>query len=470
MPIFKSVKDLIRASLPALLALLLTGPAVALAEGPPEERLNQLEEQVKALQAALEELRDQQPETPAKEETAREAHLDELERRIDLLASELEDLKIGEAAVVADQSVHGFGPAASKVYRTEDGLSIGGYGEMLYQSFDSSRDDGSPSGATDQLDFLRAIVYFGYKWNDRWLFNSEIEFEHGSTEEDGSVSVEFAYFDYLWKPELNLRAGLVLVPMGFLNELHEPTTFLSAKRPDTERLLIPSTWRENGLGVFGDAGGFSYRTYLVNGFDASGFSAAGLRGGRQNGSESKAEDFAWVGRLDYTGTPGLLAGVSAYVGDAAQDLTGPGGTGLGVRTSILEGHVDWRWRGLELRGLWAQAEVDDAARLNEALGLSGSGSVGEELEGFYLQAGYDVLARSGSGRSLVPFVRWEQLDTQKRVPAGFSRNPARDIESLTLGLAFKPFDRFVLKLDYQDYDNGAGTATDQLNLALGYVF
>ena len=70
---------------------------------------------------------------------------------------------------------------------------------------------------------ITAVLYFGYKFNDRFLFNSEIEFEHGSTEDDGEVSVEFAYLDYLWRKPLNVRAGLLLLPLGFVNELHEPS-------------------------------------------------------------------------------------------------------------------------------------------------------------------------------------------------------------------------------------------------------
>src|SRR5690606_5504586 len=117
----------------------------------------------------------------------------------------------------------------------------------------------------------------------------EIEFEHASTGQGGEVSVEFAYLDYLATPHLGVRAGMVLVPMGFVNELHEPTTFLGTTRPLTESTIIPTTWRENGAGVFGDIGDFSYRAYVINGLDAvgggssraGGFSAAGLRGGRQ---------------------------------------------------------------------------------------------------------------------------------------------------------------------------------------------
>jgi hypothetical protein len=374
-------------------------------------------------------------------------------------------MKTGEAAAEADESQYGLGPAASKIYRTDRGLSIGGYGELLYQKFDSERDNGTDSGRTDTFDLLRGVLYFGYKFNDRWLLNTEIEYEHAG----GEVSVEFAYIDYLWRPEASLRGGLLLVPMGFINELHEPTVFLGANRPDIERLIIPTTWRENGFGLFGEAGPVSYRTYVVNGFRGAGFTAAGLRGGRQKGNQAKAEDFAWVGRLDFTGVPGLLVGGSAYVGDSGQDLETSGGDGISVGTSLIEGHLEWRWRGLEFRALGVQAELDDVADLNRALGLTGNQSVGEKLQGYYLQLGYDVLAGRGD-RALIPYVRWETYNTQDEVPAGFRANPANDIEVLTLGLALKPIEQIILKIDHQNYDNAAGTGVDQLNVLLGYVF
>jgi hypothetical protein len=427
-----------------------------------EQRLAELEKEVAALKAAVATLREgaRQPDP----------RLDEIERKIGILAAELEDLKVGEAALIADTSVAGFGPAASKVYRAKSGVSIGGYGEWLYQAFDQEREDGADSGKTDTFDALRGILYVGYKFNDRWLLNTEVEFEHASTGKSGEVSLELAYLDYLYRSEIGFRAGLLLMPVGFINELHEPTTFLGAGRPETERRIIPTTWRENGVGVFGDIGDFSYRSYLVTGFKGAGFSSSGLRGGRQKGSKAKADDFAWVGRLDYSGVPGLTLGLSAYVGDSGQDLQSSDDSELSVPTTIWEGHVEWRYRGLELRGLLAHADIDDVTGLNEALGLSGSASVGSELEGYYLQAGYDLLAGSSRSRSLIPFVRWESLNTQASVPAGFQANPANDQQILTLGLSYKPIEQIVIKLDYQDISNGAGTGVDQINAALGYIF
>jgi hypothetical protein len=440
----------------ALAAVLFAG-APAFAQST-DARVQELEREVQKLKEEIDAMKGGQAGGDA-------GRLAELERRLEILAGEIEKMRIGEAAATADQSGYGLGPAASKIYRTERGLSIGGYGELLYQNFDSERDNGTASGRSDQFDLLRGIVYFGYKWNDRWLLNTEIEYEHAGSE----VSVEFAYIDYLWRPAMNVRAGLVLVPMGFINELHEPTVFLGANRPDIERVIIPTTWRENGFGLFGDLGAFTYRTYLVNGFRGAGFTSGGLRGGRQKGNQARAEDFAWVGRLDFTGAPGLLVGGSAYLGDSGQDLT-LSGRSVEAGTTILEGHLEWRWRGLELRAMGVQADLDDVADLNAALGFTGNQSVGETLKGHYLQLGYDVLAGRGGEKALIPYARWETYNTQDEVPAGFRANPANDVETLTLGLAVKPIEQLILKVDYQDVDNEAGTGIDQFNALLGYVF
>ena len=165
-----------------------------------------------------------------------------------------------------------------------------------------------------------------------------------------------------------------------------------------------------------------------------------------------------------------MIGASYYVGDSGQDATLAGGD-VDVRTQIFEAHAELRWRGLDLRLLAARADLDDVGQLNAVLGLTGNRSVGEELEGEYVQLGYDVLSHFDLGGSqLVPFVRWERIDTQAAVPAGFLRNPANEQDILTYGLDFQPLDQLVFKLDFQDFDNEAGTGLDQFNLGIGYVF
>lgn len=396
-----------------------------------------------------------------------------LQAQVDAITRELEELRLGQDVVVeADSSLLGFGPAASKVYKVRQGVSIGGYGEVLYENFGGTREDDAPSGQTDRLDALRAVVYVGYKFSDRILFNSELEFEHGSTSQSGSVSIEFAYLDYRISPSFGIRAGLLLPPMGFINEIHEPPTFLGTERPETERQLIPSTWREAGIGVFGGSGPVNYRAYLVNGFDAAGFGAGGLRGGRQNGSEAAAENFGAVGRVDYVGVLGLTVGTAAYLGNSGQGAVLPSNAAVdvGARTFIWDAHAEYKARGFDLRGLLAIATVDDAAEVNELNGLTGTASVGERLIGWYLQGGYDVLRGTGAGQQLVPYLRYEQLNTQDRVPDGFAANPATDRSVLTLGAMWKPLANVSLKADYQVVGTEAESGVNQLNVNLGYLF
>jgi hypothetical protein len=453
----------------ALGALLAHAMAPQAARGQDEDlakRVEQLERQVEQLQQQL-----------AVQDSAQ---LAQLRRQIEALTREIEELRLGEEVVVAaDTGLYGFGPAASKVYRTTQGVSIGGYGEALYENFSDLTEDGNPSGKTDQIDFLRAVFYFGYKFNDRLLFNSEIELEHASTSQSGSVSVEFAYLDYRATNLLGVRGGLVLIPMGFINELHEPPTFLGTERPETEQRIIPTTWRENGVGVFGEAGGFVYRGYLVNGLDAvgggsskaAGFSAAGLRGGRQKGSKAVAEDFAGVARVDFTGLLGFLVGTSIYAGRSGQGAESPiDGATIDAPTVIWETHAEYRAYGLDLRALLALASVDDVEEINAARQLSGDQSVGERLVGWYLQAGYNVLRLAQTNQGLIPYLRYESINTQDRVPDGFAADPANDEQVVTLGVAWKPIVNLAVKADYQFRRNGAGTGVDQFNVALGYLF
>jgi hypothetical protein len=396
--------------------------------------------------------------------------IEELERRIAALADEIENIDVGSPLNrPIGQGQFGFAPAASKIYSVDQGLSLGGYGEMLYT--------GNTPGS-DELDFLRAIAYVGYKFNDEWLLNSEFEIEHatvadnndgGGEEAPGSVSAEFVYLDYTpgGRSDFGVRAGLVLSPMGFINELHEPTTFLSANRPELERQIIPSTWRENGIGIFGESEDWSWRVYLINGLNGEGFSPGGLRGGRQKGGKASAEDLAIVGRVDYVGSPGLIAGVSAYSGGSGQNNS------FTANTTIFDAHVDYRNEGLRLRAIYVMATVDDVEELNAAKGIvAGESSVGEELSGFYVEAGYDIARYLGfSGpEQLIPFVRYEEFDTQAEVPDGFISDPANDRSSVTFGISYMPIPQVAIKVDYVDNDNGADSATDLVRAAVTYVF
>lgn len=365
----------------------------------------------------------------------------ELARRLDVLAQEIQDLQLGPAAGTSALPSGGLAPSASRVYRQAPGeVAIGGYGEMTY----TRPDEGSA-----EWDLHRVVLYFGYRFDENWLFNSEIEFEHGD-----EVSVEFAYVEGRLSDAVGLRFGHLLVPLGLVNEIHEPTTFPSAERPLVERFILPTTWHENGAGFTGEWGGISARAYVMNGFDASGFDLEnnGMRGGRQGGGEAAAENLAVAGRVDWVGTPGLLAGVAAYSGDSGQDDAGPD-----FATTVFDVHAQWEWRALRLRGLWASSNVEDAALLPTP-------APGEELEGAYLEAGWDFLAGDPRGRALIPFLRLERYDLSADAPGD------TDVRALTAGVAFHPIPQVAFKLDWTDLENDADTVSDLLAFTVGFSF
>jgi hypothetical protein len=417
-------------------------------------------------------------------ELARDDRIAELERKVEILTDELERTR-AEVAVPEQpelKSQYGLGPAASRIYGITRGLSIGGYGEGTYQALVGDKGSG-----TNRADWLRMVLYAGYKFTENIVFNTEIEFEHATTSSTvsssgGSVAVEFATLDFFWRDAANARAGLLLLPMGFLNQVHEPPFYFGVNRPEVERQIIPSTWRENGAGLFGTFFGESlqYEMYAVNGFNAAGFSPSGLRGGRQSGNRALAEDLAFVGRLDWSSLPGLLLGGSVYLGDSGQDQTLTTAMGSAALpdtfTALWELHADYEWRDAHFRTLFTMANLQDAGELSAALRTLGSlpatAAVASDMLGVYVEVAYDVwkLFFPESRKSFEPFFRFEWLDTQQDMPAGFSADESQRLAIYTAGFSFEPIPNVVIKSDYRNLDPQAGQRADELNLGVGFAF
>jgi len=443
-----------------------------------KERIRKLEEQLNQVTHELQEMK--------KEGSSENSRLDEIEKSLAVLAEEIKNLKdesVGGEVDIELKEVFGGAPGASKVYlKPGRGLSIGGYGELLISKI--------PDDGNNIVDAQRVILYAGYKFTENIIFNSEIEFEHATTSsnldgQDGSVSVEFAYLDFLIKDYVNIRGGLLLVPFGIINEIHEPTTFYGVFRPSVERQIIPTTWRENGLGLLGDidlqsAGTLSYKAYIMNSADSRGFSASGNRGLRTNGNRSRFNDVAFVSRLEYDPYPGITIGGSIYLGDTGQgvNVENPdspfNGQKIGGFFQMYELDADLQWRGFHVRTLAVWTALDDVDQINANLDFTGDESVGDEQFGWYIVAAYNIMTEIETNsrylNNISPFFRFETYDTQKSVPSGFSRNPANDRTEYTLGLNYLPIPNVVVKAEYQWLENDANTGDNQFNFGLGYVF
>ena len=404
--------------------------------------------------------------------------IQELERKVDILSQQLEAQQAGSAQPTANGGAgdYGMGSAASKVYSATGGLSIGGYGEFLYQNFDKKLQDGTVSPVNDQFDTLRGVFYIGYKFNDHIVFNSEVEFEHsGYSDEhpEGEAIIEFAYLDFLVNKAVNVRAGQLLLPLGFTNETHEPPAVLSAGRPFVERSggIIPTTWHENGLGLHGELpGNLDYRLYVVEGLNAAKFNAEGISDGRQDGNKANADRFALTGRLDWRPLPGVVGGIGFYRGSSIYSDPATGlNAGLSIPTTLLEAHAEYKASGWQFRGLYARTTLG-ASELATLGAADPAYAAGTRQWGGYLEAGYDLLSASGSKQALIPFARWERLNTQGSVLAGAMADGSMDQSIVTGGLSWKPIPQVAVKASYNWIKNAARTGRNELDIALGYEF
>ncbi|WP_026604287.1 hypothetical protein [Methylomonas sp. 11b] len=450
------------------------------AAGIPVEKPQTMDEMWKIIQAQQQQIDSMTKKLEAVAQKAPTGEVSNLERKTNVLTEEVEKLRT-ELVVpekVEYKSAYGLGPAASKVYQASKGLSLGGYGEANYQARvndQGGRDEDGNVRNSNNADLERLVIYAGYKFTDSILFNSEIEFEHGTTgegsEERGEVSVEFASLDFFINRMANVRAGMLLMPMGFINQIHEPPFFFGNNRPEVERRIIPSTWHENGLGLFGELlPGLTYTTYVVNGMNARGFASNGIREGRQGGSQALAEDLAYVGRVDYAPAfvPGLSVGGSAYLGKSGQNQFFAGEK-ADVMTELYEAHLQWKYRGLEFRTLGSFGHVGNAAILSAA---NGNGVIGSENYGWYSEVGYDILPHvlHDTTQYLAPFFRYERLDTVAKVPVGYADDFTKDIEIFQVGMNYKPIPNVVIKADYRNFNQKSGTSPDDFNLGVGFIF
>jgi hypothetical protein len=341
---------------------------------------------------------------------------------------------------------------------------LSGYMELHYNNPDSG--DG-------QLDFHRFVLLMTHGFTPRIRFTGELEVEHAiveGLEEEGELELEQAYVDFLIARSFNLRGGMMLVPLGIINERHEPPVFNGVERPLVDTVIIPTTWFDVGFGAHGELGaGLRYRVFAMAPLDATAFSAnEGLRGGAQQGAEANVRRMAVTGRIEYLGFRNLSLGASFWTGQSNFAVRSAG-------TSVRIGEADVRYhRGpLEVRAQFAQVHITDAARLNLALQRTTgiSPNVARALRGFYIEAAWRVW-NAGAPRDLVAFVRYEDADTQFRMPAGFQPLEQFDRDAWVAGATYFPDPDVAVKFDVVRVRNASGFVrpATSVNVGLGWWF
>lgn len=370
--------------------------------------------------------------------------------------------------------------SAEKILDSDGKLMIGGYGEVHYnQPFSNDiRSNGT-------LDVHRMVLMLGYNFNAKTQFVSEIEFEHVS-----EVYIEQAFLQHKVNNLINLRAGLLLIPMGIVNEYHEPTTFNGVERPLVDSKISPSTWREIGLGLSGNSidASLKYQAYLVNGFN--GYNGKGnlsgkngFRNGRQKGAESFISSPNVTGKLEYYGVRNLNVGLSGYFGKTQSSLyhgiQKTNGAALAkadssvVGISMLGADARYMHSGLQLRGQYYYAKISNTEQYNRFTTVNGvQNDLGSAMSGYYVEAGYNVLRSFANiSTELIPFVRYEQYNTHAATAGTLTQNNAYNSQAITTGLTYKLAKGAVVKTDLQLVKAESATEYSKVwNVGVGVMF
>jgi hypothetical protein len=340
-----------------------------------------------------------------------------------------------------------------------------GYGELNYSK---------PRDGVATADLARFVLGASVRLDERTRLASEIEIEHAvsSAGDAGEVEVEQAYVERSYGENLYARAGLLLVPLGLLNENHEPTHYYGVQRNGVETAIIPSTWREGAIALQGRSdSGWRWDLGVGTGFDLSRWDAGGSEGREsplgsihQELSLARAADLSGFLAVNYTGLPGLRLGAGLFGGGVAQSQPGLGAASL----ALWEVHASGSIGGWDLAGLYASGHLSGTRALNASLAGAAT-PVPEEFRGGYLQAAWRNMPL-GDGQ-LVPFVRHERYNTGARyvtlAPAPAPRSLPWTIGWLG-GLNWNAAPGLVLKADYARYSSGE--QPDRYDLGLGYAF
>jgi len=330
--------------------------------------------------------------------------------------------------------------------------SFGGYGEVLYNN-------GTTGSDLKEVDVQRFVLFFGHQFDDNLRFFSELEVEHANTDRSGEVELEQAYIEWDYAENHSVLAGLHLVPVGIMNETHEPDTFYGVERNRVESRIIPSTYRVNGVKFAGElTEGWNYDLALHEGLALSSPTSASIRSSRQGGSKASTEALAGTARVKYTGIQGLELGFAAqYQDNLTQDVSAFGSAE--IDGLLTEAHAIYQSGPFGLRALYSRWDIDNAiTALSDGAGR-------DEQEGWYIEPSYKLSEKLGI------FTRYESIDER----AGSTSGTAADSEErrILVGANYWLHPNVVLKADVQfdeDKNKTSANELDGFNLGLGWSF
>ncbi|MBQ9418145.1 MAG: hypothetical protein IJU19_06145 [Bacteroidales bacterium] len=392
-------------------------------------------------------------------------------------------------------------------------LTIGGYGEAVYSrhfysdnvfrySYASRYKDAPSYG---RVDLPHAVIMLGYDFGHGWSMGTEVEFEHGGieaavemeTEETGEfeheierggeVALEQFWVQKSFNPWLNIRAGHIVVPVGMTNNGHLPTQFFTVYRPEGENTIMPCTWHETGVSLWGKVGHWRYEAQLLPALNSNLFNDAGWV---HNGSASPyefrpANGLAGAARLDWTGIKGLRLSLSGYVGrcfnnDIRTTIYPATSRYYGATGIVAIGAFDFAYKSKAFiaRGNFDYGSLGDAGLIStlnkNQTTMNGNPyphtTVGEHAWDASCEAGVNLLGWSHSSRKLWLFGRYDHYDSF--IPAsGFMDVAWAEKQILTAGLNYYPIPEVAVKAEYSLRGVGKpGTYNNEPYIALGVTW
>jgi hypothetical protein len=389
-------------------------------------------------------------------------------------------MAVAQPVITAEDSLHRENSFLSR-------SSLGGYGNAFYQN------DFNTQEAV--VNFERFVLFVGHKFSNRISLFSEIELEDAKLEggePGGELALEQAYLKFIINPQLYLATGLFIPRIGMLNENHLPINFNGNERTMVERLIIPATWREMGVGLYGSVNSIplEYSFALLNGLNSGAFEhGTGIRGGRGGGKEATGNSLAVTGaavwqpsdfRIQVSGYYGGSVGLAPLQSDSLQLTSGWWGTPVG----LAEANVQYEVSGLTLKVLGAVVSIPDAEEINRAY----ANNTPLFEYGFYAEAAYNILENSKglSSQQINLFARYEQLNVNASIPANGIDDPTLDQRHVLIGFSYLPIPNVAIKTDVrllhtgpQNPDliinpNPAASPYEQnntfLNVGIGYAF